>query len=63
MLKQVIGRSYSITEKHMGKRVTLWDPKRKSIEFESLLTESEINLILAKATLMPLNALSHDRPV
>ena len=47
----------------MGKRMTLWDAKRKSIEFENLLTESEINLILAKATLMPLNALSHDRPV
>ena len=29
--------------------VTLWDPKRKSIEFENLLTENEINLILAMA--------------
>ena len=85
--------------------VTLWDPKQQSIEFENLLTENEINLILtmalehnitpfvntvekhhhviyhstpqhqiekelintyfarSKATLLPLEALAHDRPV
>ena len=85
--------------------VTLWDPKQQRVEFENLLTENEIDVILAMAlahgitpfvntveahhhviyhsppqhpieeelitkyfarsaaTLMPLDALAHDRPV